>query len=398
MAVFVCRVSDHDGKVFEIKRTADSADHLLRDLASEGLYAISVSSLTDAKPTSGRISRSALLEFTEVLSLLLASKLSLKDAMRIAEESLDRRPAIQLAAQTGESLEKGQRFSSVLDGYRKSVPPLYRGLVRIGERVGSLDRVMSQLVYYLKNQKDLTDRISTALMYPSLILVLALAGMILLSAVVIPMLSDTFSGLGGAASAMLELATERVARMTSAAWIVAASIGAVVAGMLTARLTSRVFKEGVDRVLLATPVIGPAIGRIVASRFVFAMETLTQSAIPVEDALSESADVLGNEAFASACRRARERVRSGATLGDALKEEKVIPARIRSWVSIGEHTGSLSEVFGRMRVFYQAEVERAMARLAGLVEPTLIVAVGAVMMFVIIRIIIPVLTAVRTIE
>ncbi|MFP4378145.1 MAG: type II secretion system F family protein, partial [Spirochaetales bacterium] len=135
-------MSDDRGRVETVVRSGPSEDRLIRDLSAEGLYPLSVVELTASEAAGpsggqagagGRISSKALAEFTEVVSILLSSKLSVKDAVRVAAESLERGGAKSLALVVAAELEKGRNLSGVLSEYQPSVPVLYVGLVRIGE-------------------------------------------------------------------------------------------------------------------------------------------------------------------------------------------------------------------------------------------------------------------------
>lgn len=406
MALYTCRVSDDRGRVETVVRSGPSEDRLIRDLSAEGLYPLSVVELTASEAAGpsggqagagGRISSKALAEFTEVVSILLSSKLSVKDAVRVAAESLERGGAKSLALVVAAELEKGRNLSDVLSEYQPSVPVLYVGLVRIGERIGSLDRVMGHLSRYLNQKKELRDKIASALLYPLLVLVLALGGMAVISIFVIPLLEESFASLTGGAAEMLSVAARRITRITSGFWIAAALAGGVAVALVIARRASFAARVALDRAALGIPLLGTLTTRTASANFLFAMEALTASGVSVEDALTEASRSLGNKAYAEALARAQAKVESGVLLSSALRAERIVPGRIRSWVEIGEHTGDLVSVFAHMRAYYQTELEKTTTRLTGLIEPILIVAVGAGLLVVILRVIVPIFTAVRTI-
>jgi type II secretory pathway component PulF len=401
VALYQCRVSDSRGKVQMLVRSGVSEERVIRDLSTEGLYPLSVVAVADGEPSgrggSKRISQAALAEFTEVVSILLASHLSVKEAVRVAAESLERGAAKELALLVATELEKGRNLSDVLAQYEPSVPVLYVGLCRIGERIGSLDRVMGHLSRYLNQRKELRDKIASALLYPALVLVLALGGMAVISIFVIPLLEESFASLTGGAAEMLAVASGRIARITVSFWVAAGVLAAVAAGVALTRRLSAAGRLAIDRLALRLPLVGSMGSRTASANFLFAMEALTASGVAVEDALREAARSLSNKAYAAALTRAQEKVQSGVLLSSALRAEQIVPGRIRSWVEIGEHTGDLGSVFGHMRAYYQKELEKTTTRLTGLIEPLLIIGVGIALLVVILRVIVPVFTAVRTI-
>ena len=148
MPVYVCRVSDEKGKVEEFLREAVSEEPLLRELSSERRFVLSLKELAvgEAAPEVGRrYSRKEVEELTDLLTLMLGSGFSLKDALDVAQTVTKRGPGNDLVALLLERIRKGSTFAAALDGGGSSFPPVYRGLVRIGERIGSLDQVFVRL-------------------------------------------------------------------------------------------------------------------------------------------------------------------------------------------------------------------------------------------------------------
>lgn len=414
MPEYRCRCTDASGRVRELTREAPSEEVLLRDLASAGLFPLSVGIRTTVADRRGgsaladrgggnfrgrspehptrRTKLKAVRDFTDSLSLMIEAGLSVRDALEVAETVLsDGRGCAsrQLVSFVSERIGAGSSLSHCLALLGDTFPPLYRALVQIGERVGSLESVLKRLSDYLRRQKQMRDRISSALVYPLLVLCVAFAGVILVAAIVVPKASELF------ALASTELPST-VRRLTlSANLLVGLTVGlltvaaAVFCVVRTARRAGGAAAARVDELLLRVPIAGRFLSMRAVAQFCFAMEILVESGVSVEDGLEESAQAIGNAALQSAAFAAREEVIQGAPLSSALLSRRVFPERIGRWIRIGERTGDVEQVFSQLRRYYENEVDRWSERAAALLEPALTLAVGAFLIVVILVFIVP---------
>jgi type II secretory pathway component PulF len=268
-------------------------------------------------------------------------------------------------------------------------PPVYRGLVRIGERIGNLDDVFVRLAKYLSDAKLLREKLASAMVYPLLVLSIAAAGVLMVIFVVLPNVRRMFEELG---QGLPQGITDVTRGMHTALWLAGSLVAAGAAGgtaTVVARSRSPRVVLAVDRILSGVPVLGQAIRGREVLNFTFAMETLTESGVQVEDALEQAAAVMGNAFLRREVEAVREQVLRGVRLSAAFAAHPAFPRRVASWVAIGERTGSVGEVFGQIREYYQGEVEKWATRFMSLVEPALIVLVGLVVVFIVLVFIVP---------
>lgn len=385
------RLVDRRGTIREEIREADSEESLLREVSSDGLFLLHLQRLAGggASPRGRRVSKRAVLEFTQGMSLLLRSGLTLRDALEIGETAFDGAEAHELARSLLRRIGKGASFSEVVAEMPRAFPPVYRGLVRIGERIGNLDDVFVRLAKYLQDAKLLREKLVGAMLYPLLVLSIAAAGVLMVIFVVIPNVRRMFEELG---QGLPEHIADVTRGMHTGVWLLAGLIaGGAGGGVATVAVRSRSNRAAVtvDRLLAAMPVVGRAlVGREMLG-FTFAMQTLTESGVQVEDALEEAAAVMGNAFLRRELSAVRERVLRGERLSAAFASHPAFPRRLASWIAIGERTGSVGEVFGQIRGYYQAEVEKWSTRFMSLVEPALIVFVGLVVVFIVLVFIVP---------
>lgn len=396
MTRYTVRAADSRGTVKRLVRESSSEQTLARELAAEGLTPVHIAaegSGDAGAPGSGKYSRRIVEEFTETMSLLLNAGLTVRDALRVAADVFSDTRAESLVRGIVRELERGHAFSDTLDGFRESFPPLYRGLVRIGERVGSLDRVFSRLARYLGAQRRARDRTSQALTYPSVVVLVAVGGVAVISLVAVPRLAQVFQTLGPGIEAQL------TASIALFYWIVgggAATMllclgGAAAAAVLRRRSSSAAV--AIDGFFLRLPVLGRIVTTAAMLNFAFAMETLVDSGLPVRNALADARGVTSNHAIAAALQRAEEAVARGTPLSVALGTAAEVPRRVASWVGIGENTGDVAAVFGQLRAYYEGEQERVLARFMALVEPALIILVGIVILLIVVLFVLPIFGA-----
>ena len=393
MPVFICRVADAQGKIEEFLREAASEEPLVMELSSRRLFVLSVreAEQPDRAGSRGvRFSRRVVEELTDLLTLMLGSGLSLKDSLDVAQTVSTRGPGRRLVALLLERIRKGSTFAGALDAAESSFPAVYRGMVKIGERIGSLDHVFSRLSAYLAEDRRLRDRLAAALLYPAIVLGVALMSAVLLVTVLLPRLGEIFTQLGPGMGARLE---SLMSSLTLSFVLLAASLAA---GGLLGLGVARTRKKGgvaalrVDALLLRLPLVSSFLLQRELLNFSFAMEALTASGVSVEEALSEGAGVVRNAALRREIVQARERVMKGVHLSTALEHCELMPARVARWVGVGERVGHVEKVFMQLRAYYQQEVEKWIQRLMTLIEPAFIVVLGILVILFVVFFIVPI--------
>lgn len=404
MATYFYRYADTSGAIREAVREAPSEEVLLRDLSAGQLYPIDIRVVEPgirsgpSAARGARYSMRAVRDFTSGISLMVRAGLSVRDALEVARlvfpsRSGKRGEVRRLVDFLDERLRGGASLSTCISSLGSTFPPVYRGLVRIGEKVGTLDQVLDRLALYLEDQKKMRDKVLGALTYPLLVLGVAFGGMILVAAVVVPKAKDLFSQVGTGLPAGVR------GIESSATLVLAVAIGliaAAVAGALVLRILRARGGEpaaAIDAAALRTPGVGRFLSVREMVNLSFALEVLTESGVPVEEALREAAHAVGNRAIAAVLARAADDVVAGRPVSKALEAryrgQVVIPERVAHWVVIGERTGHVERVFSQLRIFYQAELEKWTSRIMTLVEPALIVAVGIVLLVMILTFVVP---------
>jgi len=393
MALYRCTLADRSGERREVLREALSADEAAAACSGADSFILAVQAVDgSSRGRSGSFPAAVILEFTEMMGLLLEAGVSLKDALEVASSITPRGRLRDLVTQLLESVKKGDAFSRAVDEQGESFPPLYRGMVRIGERIGSVESVIPQLAAYLRERKMIRDKIAGALAYPLLVLVVVILGTIGIVVFLLPRMQELFAALGGAAALAMKA---RVATMTALSR--GAVLGVVAAALASAAIAALRRGGGrsalaIDRFLLRAPGLKNLFVPYEAQSFAFAMEALTRGGIPLELALSEAAAIAGNAAFRAAVLGAREAVLKGETLSSAFRSRKEFPEYIALWIALGEKSGQVERVFAQIGRYFRADIDRRSSRFMALVEPALILLVGGMVLLLVIFFIVPLFT------
>ena len=333
------------------------------------------------------------LEFTEMMEMLLESGLSIRDAL----EALDLMGKDSSAASTGkislgktllEHIRRGATFAQGMD-MMEEFPPMYREMIRVGNSVGSVEKIFPRLGAYLRDRKKLRDKISGALVYPALVLAVAFLGTAGLIFFVMPRMELIFAGFGADAGDSIR----RNVRSLELALGVTAILGALLAGSAGFLRNNSV----IDRLALTAPLAGKFILSWESFNFVFAMEVLTGGGAPVEEAVLEAAALVSNGVYRRSLLQTREDLLNGASLARAFFENPFCPPCMGQWAAIGERSGKTERVFAQLRSYFQGELERRSSKFILLIEPALIAVIGMVILALVAGILLPLFSVYGTI-
>jgi general secretion pathway protein F len=378
MPIFHCKVINREGRSDEFLRDALSEELLIRELNGQSLFPVEIRELggSEAQPRRPRkASRGAVLEFTGTLSLLLSSGLSFKDALEIAQTVYRRGEVNRIIVHLLEEIRKGRSVGEAVESFSRGLPPLFKGLVRIGEKVGTLETAFARLFEHLSEERRIRDKLTGSLIYPVLVLCVALVGIAVIGVFVLPKITEMFTQLGSELPARIVAAMELMHGLLRAAGVLLALIAAAAALVFIVRRRSVAWAEKIDRAVLKIPLLGRVRYLQECLALLFSMETLTASGFTVEDSLKE---------------RARERIEKGENLSAAFLEDGLFDERLGHWIAVGERSGQIEKVFGQLRRYYQGEIEKWSGRFMTVIEPALIILVGLILFVVVIFFVTPI--------
>ena len=328
--------------------------------------------------------------FTRQLATMIDAGLPLVQCLEILGNQSENKFLAKVVTQVRSDVESGSTFAEAIKKHPKVFNDLYANMVAAGEAGGILDTILQRLATYMEKFAKIKRQIKGAMIYPSVILFVAVAVVGLLMVVVVPMLANMFSEMGGA----LPLPTRIVIAISNflSGWgglsLLIAIIGFFV-GLAQWRKTHH-GKKITDAIALKLPVMGTLIQRVSVAKFTRTLGTLLSSGVPILEGLLIVARTAGNKIVEEAIVATRQSVSEGKTLAEPLSKAKVFPPMVTQMISVGEATGALDNMLGKIADFYDDEVDTAVGALTAMMEPVLMIFLGISVGFVIIAMYMPI--------
>jgi type IV pilus assembly protein PilC len=315
--------------------------------------------------------------FTRQFSVMLDAGLPLVQCLEILGEQEENPVFAQVIEKVRADVEAGSSLAEAMRKHPKAFDNLYVNMIAAGEAGGILDIILQRLSTYIEKVVRLKNQVKSALIYPAAVLLIAVGVVWLILWKVIPVFQQLLESVGGELpliTAVVVGASNFVGRYTL--WIVLVAV--LVAVALNRYYQTHRGRRVIDGTLLKIPIIGMLLRKIAVARFCQTLSTLTASGVPILDGLEITARTSGNAIIEDAVMAVRKSVEEGRTLSQPLGETKVFPPMVVQMINVGEQTGALDQMLQKIAEFYEEEVDTAVAGLTKLIEPLLIVVLGAV--------------------
>src|SRR5439155_6642081 len=363
-------------------------------LRGDGLFPTAVevaSRSTSARTDATRLAPGILALTTRQLATLVASGMPLDQALAAVAEQADHPGAVRVLGAIREQVGAGESLAGALSRFPRTFSELYRGLAAVGAESGQLGGVLSRLADYLEARQALRQKFSAALIYPALVTVVALAVIATLLLYVVPQIVAVYQQSRQTLPLLTRalIATSDFFRVTLWYWLG----GFVLLGTAASWLLSRErWRERWHAFLLRTPVVGTVLRGLDTARFASTLAILIASGAPLLRALETACDVVWARPIRRAARAAAVHVREGVSLARALASQRVFPPLLVHLVANGEQSGQLPALLERAAREQEQDVERRLTWLAALVQPALIVIMGAIVLVLVLAVMLPIVS------
>jgi type IV pilus assembly protein PilC len=391
MAVFVYSGRTRSGQTINGEMEAATREAVVARLRSQQIVATAVR----PKPREisfsfgGSVSEKEIVVFTRQFATMIDAGLPLVQCLEILASQQDNRAFKKTLTEIRQSVEGGLTFAAALKQHPKVFSGLYANMVEAGEAGGILDTILNRLAQYMEKAMSLKKRVKSAMIYPSTIITVAVAVVIFLLVFVIPTFKAMFEGFGATLPLPTVIVLE-LSRITRQYFLVMLGIiaGAIVG--LRYWYSTPAGKLSIDTFLLKTPVFGILIRKVAVAKFTRTLGTLISSGVAILDGLEITARTAGNKVVENAVMRTRASIAEGKTISDPLRASGVFPPMVVQMIAVGEQTGALDAMLGKIADFYDEEVDTAVSNLTALLEPMLMVFLGVVIGGVVIAMYLPI--------
>jgi len=349
------------------------------------------------RPRTGTVSLREIVVFTRQFSTMIDAGLPLVQALGILAKQSEN-PVLQgVIRQVVFDVESGRTVADALAKHPRAFSELYVSMVAAGEAGGILDTILLRLATFLEKSDALVRKVKSALIYPCVILGIAVAAVAILLVVVIPTFQEMFASVG----LVLPLPTRLVIALSAALQAYWWAFLGILAGLIMAVRRAYGTPRGrlaIDRLLLATPIVGDLIRKTAVSRFTRTLGTLVSAGVSILDGLEITAKTAGNRVVADAILASRSSIAGGDTIAAPLARSQVFPPMVISMIAVGEQTGGLDEMLRKIADFYDTEVDTAVSGLLSIVEPVLIVALGLIVGGMVVAMYLPIFDIISTVQ
>ncbi|MBN1576200.1 MAG: type II secretion system F family protein [Chitinispirillaceae bacterium] len=335
--------------------------------------------------------------FTRQFSAMTSAGLALVSCLDILGGQTENKKLAAAIKHVSTDIQGGSTLADALQKHPSIFNSLYSNMVSAGEASGSLDTVLSRLADYLEKSDALIRKIKGAMMYPVIVLCVAIGATIAMLTFVVPTFAQMFSEGGG----VLPLPTRIVMGISNFLQnffplMMLVIIGAVVALFYYYKTENGRFQ--IDKIKLQLPILGDLERKSAIGRFTQTLSTLLNSGVTILDALSITAKTAGNKVLEKGILRTLERISGGLTIAEPLKDTGVFPPMVIHMIAVGEKTGDLAEMLKKIAEFYQEEVDAAVEALTSVLEPIMIIFIGIVVGGIMIAMYLPMFDMIGTIH
>ena len=379
------------GSVVKGELTAASKQEVQSYLRKQRIVPTKISQ--KAKPlfsTTGSVKDKDLVVFTRQFATMIGAGLPLVQALDILSKQTENKAFGNIIGDIKSDVEGGSTFAEALKKYPRVFSDLYTNMVAAGETGGILDIILIRLATYIEKAQSLKRKVKGAMVYPTVVISVAVLVIIVIMVFVVPTFSKMFTQLGGDLPAPTQLIINLSNFLGGMGGLITlASLIAIIVAVSQFRRTET-GKKVTDRIILLLPIVGVLFKKVAVAKFTRTLGTLISSGVPILDGLNITARTAGNKVIEKAVLGVRQGVSEGQTIAEPLSEAKVFPPMVTQMIAVGESTGALDNMLDKIADFYDDEVDIAVSALTSMIEPILMVFLGGTVGFIVVAMYLPI--------
>jgi len=314
--------------------------------------------------------------FSRQLATMLAAGIPLVQAFEIVGNGNDK-PAMQkLILDIKQDVEGGTSLHEAIAKHPLHFDDLYVNLVEAGEQAGALETLLDKVATYKEKTEALKKKVKKALFYPAAVMVVAVIVTVVLLVFVIPQFEELYKGFGANLPAFTQFVIHISQGIRQDGIFIAMVVGGLIWAFIFFKKRSKAMREFLDRVILKLPIIGPIMNKAAIARYARTLSTMFSAGVPLVEALESVAGATGNIVYENAVMKMRDEVSTGQRLQRAMENTGLFPNMVNQMIAVGEESGSLDTMSGKVATFYEAEVDNAVDAMSSLLEPLIMMVLG----------------------
>ncbi|MHB1987461.1 MAG: type II secretion system F family protein [Acidimicrobiales bacterium] len=384
-STFDYKVRDRDGRLISGSLEGDSLSLVAAKLREMGVAPVEIKPVSkmnlkadiNIPGLTDRVKLKEVALMSRQLATMVSSGLTLVRALGVLADQIESKPLREALVTIRLDVEQGSSLSGAIEKLPKIFPPLYVAMVRAGEVGGQLDTVLLKLSTTLEKQVALRAKVRSAMAYPAIVVCLVVVIVTALMLFVVPIFKKLFASLHAPLPVPTQIVID-ISNVIASIWLLVV-IGVIVAAVIAARryIATPPGRRRWDAIKLRPPVFGPLAHKVALARFTTTLSSLLSAGVPIIESLDIVAENSGNQIVADALRSAQHGVREGQTLSSSLAQHAVMPVMVTQMIETGEESGALDSMLEKVSIFYDNEVNATVESLTAILEPLLIVTMGA---------------------
>ena len=373
---FMWEGRDRKGQKVKGRTVAQNEQAVRGELRRQGIAATRIKKQSTATKSRGKVNAGDIAIFSRQLATMLGAGIPLVQAFEIIGAGHDKPSMQKLILDIKADVEGGTSLHEALAKHPLHFDDLFVNLVEAGEQAGALESLLDKIATYKEKTEAIKKKVKKALFYPAAVMVVAIVVTIILLIFVIPQFESLFKGFGADLPAFTQMVIN-LSRFVQAQgiYILIVLAGAVWFFLYTYK-RSRKLREFMDRAMLKFPIIGPILNKAAIARFARTLSTMFQAGVPLVEALESVAGATGNIVYEDATMKIRDEVATGQRLQRAMENTNLFPNMVVQMIAVGEESGSLDTMSGKVANFYEEDVDNAVDSMSSLLEPLIMAILG----------------------
>jgi type IV pilus assembly protein PilC len=397
---FVCRLGLPDGRVIEDVRQAQDESSLRQELERQGIHVFEARpkglprrlAVPGAEGSKGTVPIGRFLVFNQEIASLLKAGLPLLQALDLMLERMEKGLFRNILTDVRDRVRTGEELSEAFARHAQAFPRLYPASLKAGEKSGELEKVLRRFVRYLKLVTDARKRVVSALVYPAVLVSLSIGMLFVLSVAVVPKFKEFFASLGVELPILTKVVLGFSLFLVDNIVLVLGAVALAVTAFLRWRRTDT-GRLTLDHWKLRVPLLGSVLHGFAVSEFCRALATLLSGGIPLLTSVEISSEAVSNAYVRAKLQPTLQNIREGSSFHAALEQSGVVMPLVVDMVKVGEATGALDEMLTSVSDFLDDEIETRMQRILSLIEPLMLIFLGAVIAVILVSIYVPLFSA-----
>lgn len=340
-------------------------------------------------PGVGGVQEKDILVFTRQFSVMIDAGLPLVQALDIIGTQADNPDFRRVLMAVKGKVEAGSTFADALAEHPKVFDTLFVQLVRAGEIGGILDTILQRLGAYIEKNSKLKRRVKGAMVYPAVVLTVAIGVVVALIGFVVPTFEKMFKDMGGTLPGPTQFLVD-LSKGFRESWYIYLGVPVAIFIAFKVAITKGRGQEIWHDTVLKLPLFGPLIRKVAVARFTRTLGTMISSGVPILDALEIVAKTAGNRTIERSILYVRAKISEGKNIAGPLADTKVFPPMVVQMIGVGEATGAMDQMLGKIADFYDDEVDVAIGALTSMIEPLMMVVLGGIVGFFMIAMYLPI--------